>query len=405
LHDAGPRITELALRFKADELDKPVAHDPMDALLRALARGSQGSMPLVVEVPATRMVDAKTWLTDTGFDVSKCTILDVPDDQMEKGRTWPRDSMLCAIDGNGRRLAVRPAVSPDEYSFADTLVRRLGLSEIAMRQIVLDGGNFLTVDDDRWLVGASAIEQTAEAKNLSWDAAKAAICDALGPKAILVGASPTALSLSTRWGLAKINVRNRRKRRAKRRHHRQWPSAFEELIVRFSAAARFIHELIAPQELTMAGFHLDMTVAVAGPDAAGVQRLLVADPTDPACQPSDEARYAGHLLKLVAGDLASKGFQVGRNPAPYVINGILPYTNVIVQTGPNIVWMPVFAPEYVATAAMDARNRQFWCDFGYHVIEVSGWFTHANIDGGSIRCATLATRRGSVPVSAPAEAS
>ena len=67
------------------------------------------------------------------------------------------------------------------------------------------------------------------------------------------------------------------------------------------------------------------------------------------------------------------------------------YNNTIVQTDPDIVWLPQFA-DNGRFADTDEANRKIWCDLGFEVIPVAGWLAFERSEG-SIRCATSVIAR------------
>ena len=63
------------------------------------------------------------------------------------------------------------------------------------------------------------------------------------------------------------------------------------------------------------------------------------------------------------------------------------YNNTIIQTDPDLVWLPQFAQPDGRFADTEEANRKIWRDLGFKVVPVAGWMAYES-SGGSIRCAT-----------------
>ena len=74
-------------------------------------------------------------------------------------------------------------------------------------------------------------------------------------------------------------------------------------------------------------------------------------------------------LWALAKYLGDCGFHVIRNPAPYALpsGDTLWYNNTIVQTDPDLVWLPQFAQPDGRFADTDEANRKIWRDLGFEV--------------------------------------
>ena len=124
--------------------------------------------------------------------------------------------------------------------------------------------------------------------------------------------------------------------------------------------------------------------------------LIVAETLLSANPSKDEIRESERLWAL-AKYLGDCGFHVIRNPAPYALpsGDTLWYNNTIVQTDPDLVWLPQFAQPDGRFADTDEANRKIWRDLGFKVVPVAGWMAYES-SGGSIRCATSVLGRQSV---------
>ena len=146
-------------------------------------------------------------------------------------------------------------------------------------------------------------------------------------------------------------------------------------------------------ELNQSWGHIDLVVSLTGRKQESKDVLLVAETVLSDNPGKDETRESDRLWAL-AKYLGDCGFHVIRNPAPYALpsGNTLWYNNTIVQTDPDLVWLPQFAQPDGRFADTDAANRKIWCDLGFKVVPVAGWMAYVG-SGGSIRCATSVLER------------
>jgi hypothetical protein len=145
------------------------------------------------------------------------------------------------------------------------------------------------------------------------------------------------------------------------------------------------------------GFHVDQFVSVTGLERGNRPLLIVGEPCgleDGTVTPLiEEARRA---LDASAAELIRQGFEVLRNPLPYVITPDggkrLPrlYNNLILENEIRLgrerplVWLPQFG-DAEPLEKFDRMNRAVWEELGFDVVPVYGCSYLASRNG-SLRC-------------------
>jgi hypothetical protein len=290
-----------------------------------------------------------------------CTfsIVAVPDGQVGSTRTWMRDAFVRGTR-NGTTGYLKFLASKAGNDQADWLAAADGTPVVCVPDVLLDGGDSLVGVDFR-LVGHAAVKQTSDIAGhlCDYETALRRI-EALDSRPLFV------------VGYRPEDIRNKSS-----------AAASGNTVASVDAASR-----LRSDALNQSWGHIDLVVSLTGRRQQGKDVLLVAE-TVPSDNPSkDETRESDRLWAL-AKYLGECGFHVIRNPAPYALpsGNTLWYNNTILQTDPDLVWLPQFAQPGGRFADSDAANRKIWCDLGFKVVPVAGWMA-VEASGGSIRCAT-----------------
>ncbi|MFM9865021.1 MAG: hypothetical protein ACKVRO_15585 [Micropepsaceae bacterium] len=383
LSDAGGAIRQVAIRLRGEWMTEPVERLAYESLLTSL----RNTDVVIVTAQSTR--DQLTeWLST--LNVPRHRIIDVPDDQFDDSHAWPRDTLLSAkAKGNGAPVHVHPIVSRmgELGSWLTT-----GLSATKrVAPVSLDGGDSLVVDKTRWLVGAGAVAATMKqggGPRRSWDDAVTDIETAIGRKPIVAGFRYEDVE-------EPLRAMRLRMRGANAAHAPQNAGTAGRFMSRFfgdAKAARRLFDELAAEKLHTDWLHLDMVASLTGTERDGKPLILVADTMAPECPPDPEAEGRNLFLCALELELGRQGFSIKRIPAPCVGAFVLPYTNTILQTNPNEVWLPAFTAPGHDHRQTDAANARIWTDLGFAVHQLNGWRAFLESEG-SIRCATLALQR------------
>ena len=381
--------TTVAIRVWPRMFTNKKFYAAFDSLLAAL-KGGGASVVLIARDTDRAAVDG--WVSGLKFPAGRCKVCFVPDIDFANFQSWPRDVLLFATT-DGKVVAVKTKhgsmISRRPGTLDQWMITTFGLTAIDRGNILLDGGDSLVVDRDHWLLGAGAVAKMIAPKTdqTSWDNALELIARNVA-NPTLIGSHSSALSLTIRLALSRVKARYRWVDAKERAFDEA--SLTEKAMIHVAAALDFLRNAFNSGGTKMEWAHADMVVAVTGKPRNGLPCVLVADPTHPLCPTSASATAMGQILDQVEKDLRQKGLDVYRNPAPYYGTGILPYNNSIVQTDPDVVWLPVFAADIPAMKAIDDENYRIWRDvlkFGT-VIRVPGFYPLAKL-GGCIRCATL----------------
>ena len=266
---------------------------------------------------------------------------------------WIRDSFLAAKDLTGPvcvRAWTNGGLKHGEWIAAWKCIRTIE------PQITIEGGNCL-VGPDFWLVGACSVRMTAEHFRL--------------PN---IAAGRTALSSLD--------------------HRQMYVAGYSSS----DAEGGGIGNGDAIYQADPVG-HIDLVLSITGIKRNGRPVLLLADPIG-----SGESSRLATLrrrLAIVAERLEEHGFQVIRNPVPFLpLPGsagrlaLRPYNNVLLENTPKpTVWLPTFSDQEKHLAAIDDSNAQIWARLGFEVIPLPGWTAFADKDGGP-RCMANVIERG-----------
>jgi len=151
------------------------------------------------------------------------------------------------------------------------------------------------------------------------------------------------------------------------------------------------------------GFHVDQFVSVTGLLRDARPLLMVAEPHLPEGPPVPMVEDARRRLDASVSRLRRQGFEVLRNPVPWVVapdsGKRLPrlYNNVIIENQSRaagrkpLVWLPQFS-DVEPLHTFDSRNREMWQGLGFEIVPVYGW-SYFSSRNGAIRCVSKILRR------------
>lgn len=161
-----------------------------------------------------------------------------------------------------------------------------------------------------------------------------------------------------------------------------------------------------PYRFRQYGGHIDRFIAVTGLTAEGRPKIVVADAK---LGPGGQAAELGpspQRLDRTAERLELLGFEVLRNPVPFVpaigdrqLRARL-YNNMLVENeirkghSKPLVWLPQYADAEPELADFDAENSTLWRDLGFEPIAARGW-SKLTVAMGAVRCATKVMKRNS----------
>lgn len=157
------------------------------------------------------------------------------------------------------------------------------------------------------------------------------------------------------------------------------------------------------------GFHVDQFVSVTGLERDDRPILLVGEPCVAGSAEISLIENARRLLDASVVSLIGQGFEVLRNPVPFVTapdsGKRLPrlYNNLILENDVRpgherpMVWLPQFG-DVEQLEAFDRRNGEVWEGLGFEVVPVSGWSYFASRNG-ALRCLSKVLKRADSAVS------
>ncbi|WP_119389354.1 hypothetical protein [Taklimakanibacter lacteus] len=317
----------------------------------------------------------------------KCTVVPVPvpGDELGKIRVWIRDSFLCAMEGSTRRY-LRPSSSKDEDGSQAQWLGQFDGTTVEPVNVHLDGGDCL-VGLGIWFVGAQAVWHTAdmEGQTCTYPEALARIGAIQGQLPFVVGYKVANIRNKFQWLLSELRYKAR-EAAAERSEVRPLSGLFPGLVITLTILRQVLFFLMNQDELTQTWAHVDLIFCPTGRKKGDKHTILVAQAQD-----GNEADGQNDRLNAVADHLTSQGFDVQRNPTFFVVSDeyILGYNNVIMQTNPDIVWLPQFGGKY---AVEDERNVEIWEGLGYEVRKIPGCLAFAKSQG-AIRCLTNVVER------------
>ncbi|MES0100661.1 hypothetical protein [Mesorhizobium sp. M0019] len=388
--DCEGRITRLAVQIQAYLFTEGYAAEK--AAYEALLQTFPHDVTISVLFDAAMAADVAAWLS--GLRLA-CVYnpVGVPGGKVSLGRTWMRDAFLCVTD-NTTIQYLKPYISKQGGDQANWLAAVDGRTVTELDDIFLDGGDSLVGNNFR-LVGNRAVTTTCEVMDHQCD-----YPTALGRFARLdhrrvypVGYRPSRVEHKLLWFKDQVRRRLEAARQQKTAALAP-PGGLPTVTLTLLRAMLEVLRLFFADGLVQDWAHIDLVVSVTGREPNGKQVLLVAK-TELSPNPGEDEILESDRLEALAAYLSDCGFEVRRNPAPYLADpGIsLCYNNTIVQTGPDKVWLPQFSdanPDY--QAADDANARIWHEDLGFDVVRVPGWMIYVD-SSASIRCATNVLER------------
>ena len=360
--DVSGRIGRIAIQiasslFDGKNIEKKYAYEQL-----------LGSFPAGVHLDVVTddaiVTQVREWLSCLELSCS-VSMVAVAGGKVSSSTTWMRDAFIRGTR-NGTTGYLKCLASKSGNDQARWLAAADGTPVVCVPDVLLDGGDSLVGVDFR-LVGHAAVKQTSDIAGYlcDYDTALRRI-EALDSRPLFV------------VGYRPEDIRNR-----------------SSLAATGNAALASVDPPLRPasNELNQSWGHIDLVVSLTGRKHESKDVLLVAETVLSDNPDRDEIRESDRLWAL-AKYLRDCGFHVIRNPAPYALpsGDTLWYNNTIVQTDPDLVWLPQFAQPGGRFADTDEANRKIWCDLGFKVIPVAGWMAYES-SGGSIRCATSVLER------------
>ena len=345
--DVSGRITEIAVQiaaylFEAGNADKKIAYEQ-------LLRSFPAAMHVRVLADAARVATVEAWLSGLALSC-RCTVEAVAAAGVSSTTTWLRDAFLRG-QRDGTPIYAKCRASKPGADQADWLSASDGTPVVEITDVFLEGGDCL-VGPDFWLVGKSAVKRSAEITGHLCDEATAL-------------ARIAALDCRPLCVVGYRNVETR------------------------TVSPAPLHDL------AQGWAHIDLVVSLTGRKPRGTKGSLMIAETQLSPKPDRYEIAERDRLNALAQHLRECGFNVIRNPSPYdkSLFQTLWYNNTIVQTDPDIVWLPQFA-DHGRFADTDEANRKIWRGLGFDVVPVAGWLAFERSEG-SIRCATSVIARQS----------
>lgn len=159
-----------------------------------------------------------------------------------------------------------------------------------------------------------------------------------------------------------------------------------------------------PYRFRQYGGHIDRFIAITGLTAEGRPKIVVADAKLGPGGRAAELGPAPRRLDQTAERLDFLGFEVLRNPVPFVpaigdrqLRARL-YNNVLVENeirqgrSKPLVWLPQYGDAEPELACFDAENSTLWRDLGFEPVAARGW-NKLTVAMGAVRCATKVLKR------------
>ncbi|MBZ9843352.1 hypothetical protein [Mesorhizobium sp. CA5] len=383
--DVTGRITRIAMQVSSDLLT--AGQSDMKLAYQNLLQAFPAEMEVQVFADQTSVADVESWLA--GLNLScRAAVAGRPGGEVTDTLSWIRDAFLRG-EQDGRRSYVKCVISADRGDQADWISAIDGTPVVPVPDTYLEGGDSLVGPDFR-LVGKSAVDSTGSqiAKYLCKPAVAVARLGALDTRPLtVVGYFPQAIRDKVNW------IRFEIQRRMQTTHGLAplavaTPPTLPISVALIRALIATITDLLL-NRLTQSWLHTDQVVSVTGRKEAGTKgTLLVAQIISIGNGGESEAPMAD-CLSALSDYLRGSGYKVINNPTRYTKKAPLAYNNTIVQTCPDIVWLPQFNGEFADT---DAANRKIWSDLGFEVRPVNGWMAFHE-SAGAIRCATNVLER------------
>ncbi|AGB43059.1 hypothetical protein Mesau_00569 [Mesorhizobium australicum WSM2073] len=380
------RITRMALQISSDLLS-PEQSD-MKLAYQNLLQAFPAGMDVQLFADSASAVDVNRWVA--GLNLSCCPAVTArPDGEVTNTPSWIRDAFLRG-ERSGRRTYVKCVISAGRGDQANWISAIDGTPVVKVPDTYLDGGDSLVGPDFR-LVGKTALYRTGNEIGgyLCKPAVALARLKALDTRPLtVVGYFPQSIRDKSSW--IKFELQRRmQESRGSAPLAAGIPPTLPISLAMMRALIATITDLLL-NRLTQSWLHTDQVVAVTGRREAGTKGTLLVAEIMPTGNGGQSEGPMADCLRALSEYLRGSGYKVINNPTRYK-NAPLAYNNTIVQTGPDIVWLPQFSTngEFADT---DAANRKIWCDLGFEVRPVDGWMAFHQ-SSGAIRCATNVLER------------
>lgn len=382
LSDVGGPVARVALQVSSATLANKGGE--LDAYAQMVTAFDNG-VELTAIVGASDLGAAKIWLQSLDHQNTPEFVV-VDQQQMDANHLWMRDAFV-----NGRRDGGQVYLQPRTVKLgggqANWLAQVDGTPVVELPKIILEGGDCL-VGDDFWLVGAKSVRTTAQEipDYLSnEDLALAAIGKLDQRRLFKVGYRFADIQYKFLWLLEQMKLPVEFSIATT---EMSWDEAVGRAAVLKGIPADIVANSLG-DKLYQDWAHIDLVVSVTGRRVQQKPLLMVAELDVPRFGDGSMLGKADRLNAL-AIYLEGCGFAVTRNPTAYANPPGCPlwYNNVILQTGPDIVWVPNFDP----SSAIDAANKAVWEGLGFAVRFVPGWRPFLG-EGGALRCSTNITAR------------
>jgi hypothetical protein len=387
LNDVHGRITRVAVQVESkllnDEyLDRRQAYE-------ALLRSFRAEMTLLVLTDIDVSAKVQQWLLGLQVPCS-FEVVEVGKGNVDQSGAWMRDAFLCTTR-DGVATYLKPRISKQLSDQADWLAAEDGTNVVDIRDVFLEGGDSLVGPDFR-LVGDKAVRTTMSLANYKCDYETAfrRLQNLDERKMYAVGYRKSDIQHKLLWFKDQI----RRQTDTILQFESDGPNNLSRTILAvLRATIDAVRATLGSDKLIEDWPHIDLVVSLTGRKRDGKDILLVAKTVLPENARGEEL-VESERLDALAKYLCDCGFCVKRNPAPYLAppGRTLWYNNTIIQTDPDIVWLPQFGQPDGSYVQADLANAKIWADLEFEVVPVPSWLAWVPLFG-SIRCATSVVGR------------
>ncbi|WP_117194454.1 hypothetical protein [Rhizobium terrae] len=380
--DCGGLVSQIALAIPAAFFEKAQAGDwfrplvPIGNLLAALP----ANVEAILLMDQASLTKGRSWID--ALDL-KCTVILVPGSKASEvvSTPWVQDAFLVRKRVRDGDTAVE-ILAPEDCGLGRQFAAFLRTS-IGSLPFHLPGGNQLVGPDFRLLGHSSILSGGLGAATgpLMWTLER---LEALDERPIRVfGYHPGDLSEN----LTANNLSQAASIRGSADDRQLVSEEIEYL-------ARGGHQF---------GFHVDQFVSVTGLQRNGRPLLLLGEPCSADSRSNPLIENARRQLNASAVSLRRQGFEVLRNPVPYVVapdsGKRLPrlYNNLMlentIRSGHNkpLVWLPQFG-DVEELDKFDRMNREIWEGLDFEIMPVPGWSYFASRNG-ALRCLSKVINR------------